>query len=99
MLINQFVKKLWQPVEAMLCYYATVMLFTMKNKYMCRRISVDICDWIGGNVMNARSISIYTGSVPPEGNNHTSSLTLLNIWFVTINFDILDGVQATVFIV
>jgi hypothetical protein len=49
--------------------------------------------------MKAKSISIYTGSVPPEGNNHTSNLTLLNIWFVTINFDILDGVQATVFIV
>jgi hypothetical protein len=49
--------------------------------------------------MNARSILIYTDPVPPEGNIHTSSLTLLNIWFVTINFDILDGVQATVFIV
>jgi hypothetical protein len=42
-------------------------------------------------------MSFYTGSVPPENKKHTSSLALLNMYFVTTNFDTLDGVRATAF--
>jgi hypothetical protein len=48
-------------------------------------IWVDICDRIRGNAM-------ITSSDPPESNNPTSSLALLNMWFVATNSDILDGV-------